>query len=225
MKPPTPHMRTILTRAESVLCTHGQDAAIAYLMQALPNDGLLRRIRPDATPNLRIAIFYAIATLRARRRKRLEETRRELARLQQEAQRQRALEQARIAALRKEKDRLAGAARIRWLASLPPADRDAIATKDERAAAVALRARSITSGKVRLLLSCSARELDAWDKAWLLPHLFTRRIQMGFGSQVARFWLIDDVNAALPHVAEWRRQRGTPRGAASTAPRCRSPHL
>ncbi len=202
-------MRIVLVRAESVLRERGQDAAITYLLRALPDDSHLKRIRQEATPGLRIAIYHAIADLHSRRRKRREEERcpreRLAAESEQAAQRQRAIAQSRLAALREEKDRLAGDARIRWLAGLAPSERDAIAAKDERAAAVALRAGGITSGRVQIRLACSARELNAWDKAGLLPHLFKRRIQMDFGSQVARFWLADDVKAAIPHVDQWRR--------------------
>ncbi len=195
-------MRIVLARAESVLRERGQDAAIAYLLQALPDDSHLKRIRQEAAPGLRIAIYHAIADLETRRRKCREEEPRERERLaaesEQAAQRQRAIAQVRLTALREEKDRLADDTRIRWLAGLAPSERDAIAAKDERAAAVALRAGGITSGRVQIRLACSARELNAWDKAGLLPHLFKRLIRMDFGSQVARFWLADDVEGSHP---------------------------
>ncbi len=204
MKPPTRHMLVVLRRAESHLQTDGEEAAIRYLKRAMPDVSHLKRTRPDATPALRIAIYKAIADLHARRRTRLEQDRQERAALEEALQWDREIAEAWIEALREEKERFSGDARIRWLAGLAPSDRDRIATKDERAQAVALRTRSITSARVRGRLGCTSRELDAWDRSGRLPHLFRRRIQMDFGSVTARFWLPDDVEAVASMVHTWR---------------------
>lgn len=58
-------MRVVLECVEARLLRDGEDAAIAYLLQALPDASHLKRIRPDATPTLRIAIYKAIADLHA----------------------------------------------------------------------------------------------------------------------------------------------------------------
>ena len=61
---------------------------------------------------------------------------------------------------------------IMFLASLDPADRDALATKEERAAAIAMRKLCVMSGHVRQALQCSVTELDRWDADGRLRHLY-----------------------------------------------------
>jgi hypothetical protein len=94
---------------------------------------------------------------------------------------------------------------IVFLATLVPAERDVLATKEERAAAIAMRKLSVMSGRVRQTLQCSVAELDRWDADGRLRHLYTRRIDAGWGKHtVCRFWHVLDVERAMSLVDSWR---------------------
>jgi hypothetical protein len=90
---------------------------------------------------------------------------------------------------------------IVFLASLDPAERDKLATKEERAAAIAMRKLSVMSGRVRQTLQCTVTELDRWDADGRLRHLYTRRVDAGWGKHtVCRFWHVLDVERAMSLV-------------------------
>jgi hypothetical protein len=92
-----------------------------------------------------------------------------------------------------------------YLASLSPSERNAIATKEERAAAIELRKTAIMTGATCAALGCSRRELDRWDADGRLPHLFTKRIRFE-KLTTCRFWALADVERAKQYVDAWRQQ-------------------
>ncbi len=92
---------------------------------------------------------------------------------------------------------------IVFLASLDPAERDKLATKEERAAAIGMRKLSVMSGRVRQTLQCTVTELDRWDADGRLRH--TKRVDAGWGKHtVCRFWHVLDVEHAMSLVDVWR---------------------
>jgi hypothetical protein len=104
---------------------------------------------------------------------------------------------------------------VSYLAGLSPADRDLLATKAERRAAIALRKTAMLKGKVLAALGCTATELERWHADGRLPHVFTRvlRLEVAGKAQPCRFWAQETVMAAQGQVAVWRaRDQGHQRG-------------
>lgn len=98
-----------------------------------------------------------------------------------------------------------GEARIVFLAGLSPDERDEIATRAERAEAIALRKAALLAGKFRDALGCTATELDRWDADGRLPHLYVRVLPFERKTH-CRFWSEAQVAAAVAQVPFWRQQ-------------------
>lgn len=92
---------------------------------------------------------------------------------------------------------------IRWLAGLPPSDRDRVGQPAERRQAIEMRMRSLMSGAVRRRLNCTQTELDRWDAQGLLPHLYTRIMPYKKNTR-CRFWFEYDIEAAKYNLKAWR---------------------
>jgi hypothetical protein len=91
-----------------------------------------------------------------------------------------------------------------FLASISPAERDAIATRKEVELAIALRRGCVKSTETKAILGCNGTELDRWSMDGRLPALFRRRMQASFGSCDVRHWDKDAVVAAVAMVELWR---------------------
>lgn len=91
----------------------------------------------------------------------------------------------------------------RFLASLDIEIRDLISTRDERSSALIIRKSALTRSAVVEKLKCTVSELNKWESAGLLPHLFTKKIKMD-KSVNARCWALVDVEYAKTQVDSWR---------------------
>lgn len=95
---------------------------------------------------------------------------------------------------------------IFFLASLDPAVRDKIATKEERAAALDMRSTSIMCFCATKFLGCTRTELDRWDADERCPHLFLVLNPVYRSKAPARKWALLTLSAAKDRVGEWRAQ-------------------
>ena len=203
-------MRAIRERAEQRLRRGESIEQVAhYLVQALPDTAHLARIQPGSSLPLQRACEMGSAELMRRRQQKTK------ARAQAEAK----AEQTRRCVEREAEERWqwlhaqvkqkrAEGELPRWLASLPPTEREHLATPGERKEAVALRKRCLKTSAVRERLQCSLTELNRWDAEGLLPHLYTRKMLLSVAGRAVscRFWLEDDVAAVADSVARWREQ-------------------
>jgi hypothetical protein len=83
-----------------------------------------------------------------------------------------------------------------------------------------MRKLSVMSGRVRQTLQCTVTELDRWDADGRLRHLYTKRVDAGWGKHtVCRFWHVLDVERALSLVDVWRAADQAARIMRRTKPR------
>jgi hypothetical protein len=184
---------------------HGEAAGLAYavqLVRQMPHlANQLYALMPAArAQTIRAAVARQHAAKAAREAAMADRLQALLAR---GAQAEQAREGALMTAL--EMARQAGTA-LTYLAGLDPTDRDQLATKEERRAAIALRQTGMLKGKVLAALGCTATELERWHADGRLPHLYRRGVALAHAgkTQACRFWAQEVVLAAQPLVEGWR---------------------
>ena len=205
-----PRLKTDLKLAGRIHRTYldrGEVAGLAYAVQLLRQmphlaDKLYALMPPSRAQTIRVEIDRQRAAKAGQQAA-------HVARVQAEQVRATQAEQVRSGALTigLETARQAGEA-VPYLAGLSPADRDLLATKEERRAAIALRQTAMLKGKVQAALGCTAPELERWHADGRLPHLFVRTLQLEVAgkAQPCRFWAQEVVTAVASQVEAWRRQ-------------------
>lgn len=108
-------------------------------------------------------------------------------------------------------ERLHGMDRLIFLAGLPPADRDRLATASERREVITLREDCVLTSAARQLLGCTLGEINRWEADGRLPCLYFKRIQTGWGSVEARFWNRSQLAIVQDQLETWREQDRTRR--------------
>lgn len=127
------------------------------------------------------------------------------ARSEAKAAAQKRAERARLAKIAEALTAADDDGRIRILAGLSPADRDALGSPKERRAAIALRKAGLMTSAVMTRLDCTRTELNRWDSDGRLPHLYTRRLPLPKSTE-CRFWAEADIDRARELIADWRHR-------------------
>lgn len=202
----------IYERAIARLNNKGLDAAITYILAVV--DGT-----PDCTEKLILAVkkgkvepFATTAAAALQNKVKEFADKKEFEKMAKISADKFAMERAKKEEAEKEKYKkeLAAAekngAGIVYLASLPPAMRDKIASPAQKKEAVALRNSSLRSTTVTLELGCSLAELKRWADDGRLPVLFYRRMPSYGTTLNVRHWAPDVIDAAKSLVSTWREE-------------------
>jgi hypothetical protein len=206
----TDKMRQSLANAIIAHNEKGVEVAASMLLEIHPDTASLERMTPYAPLPIREAIGLAKKALEARR----EENRKRKAEIQ-EAQdehldKKRQLYNDELIEINRKLEAYRKQSHIkavRFLAGLPPIERDNLATDDERRKAIDMRKDSLPTSRACEAIGCTKTELNRWDEEGKLPHLYQKKISIpGAKATMARYWNLKDIDHARAKISEWREE-------------------
>ena len=195
-----------LNRAELKLSREGDQAAIRYLIAAIPNSKSLNNVMPNASAPLKPLIQEAIVLLDERHSLKQQKIQDHQHKLMEEIETKRSLERLRIEKLRNDLGKIKDEkGRAIFIAGLEAEDRKNLGSPTEIKLAAELRKQCILASDAISILGCTPTEFKRWTDEGRIPHLFIKKIRIAKWVE-ARFWLPEKLDIIKPLLDTWRKE-------------------